>query len=410
MKLWIRIVVGAAIGLALGLLLPAAGGDTVTVMQTLAVLVINVGRYAVFPLVFFGVVIGVRELRDDRMTVAVFGKAVLSILAVTAVMVIVSALVTLLLTPRRIPPIFQEAAVPSIPALPQLFQEIFPRSFFSVFPTDGGFLLPILVAAVLTGLVMYREGPVVAPAVDLADALTRLFYRLNAWILEALSVGLIAISAAWVLQVRTVSDLDLFAPLIWLTLGLAVVLALIAFPLVVFLWGARQNPFAWLYAMVGPVVIAFFSGDSYFTLSPLTRVAKENLGISREAAAPILTLATVFAKSGSAMVITAAFITVLRSYTALEITVGQVLWIIGSAFLFSFLLGRFPGATVLVGLSALARSYGEGMEDIYLILLPALPILTGIAVVVDTLTAAVITFMVATWQRKRRIVDPLDFI
>jgi aerobic C4-dicarboxylate transport protein len=260
------------------------------------------------------------------------------------------------------------------------------------------------------GLVLYREGPVIAPAVDLTDALTRLFYRLNAWILEALSIGTIAISAAWILQLRAVSDLDLFAPLIWVTLGVAFLLALVGFPLVVFLWGARQNPFAWLYAMVGPVVIAFFSGDSYFTLSPLTRVAKENLGISREAAAPVLSLATIFAKSGSAMVVTAAFITVLRSYTALEITFGQVIWIIASAFLISFLLGRVPGATVLVGLSALARMYGEGMEDIYLILLPALPILTGIAVVVDTLTAEVITFMVATWQRKRRIVDPLDFI
>ncbi|MFW6292015.1 MAG: dicarboxylate/amino acid:cation symporter, partial [Spirochaetota bacterium] len=104
------------------------------------------------------------------------------------------------------------------------------------------------------------------------------------------------------------------------------------------------------------------------------------------------------------------FITVFRSYTALEITFGQVLWIIAATFVFSFVLGRAPGATIIVGLSLLARSYGEGMEDIYLILLPALPVLTGIAVVVDTMTAAVIAFMVAQWERKRRIVDPLDFI
>jgi Na+/H+-dicarboxylate symporter len=110
------------------------------------------------------------------------------------------------------------------------------------------------------------------------------------------------------------------------------------------------------------------------------------------------------------MVIAAAFLTVLRSYTALEISAGQVIWIMGAALLLSFLLGSVPGTTVLVGLSVLARGYGQGMEEVYLILLPALPLLTGIAVVVDTMTSACISFLVGQWERKRRIVDPLDFI
>ena len=65
---------------------------------------------------------------------------------------------------------------------------------------------------------------------------------------------------------------------------------------------------------------------------------------------------------------------------------------------------------MLVGLSVLANGYGQGLEEIYLILLPALPILTGIAVLVDTITSGCIAFLIAQWERKRRIVDPLDFI
>ncbi|MFW5743803.1 MAG: dicarboxylate/amino acid:cation symporter [Spirochaetota bacterium] len=410
MKLWMRILIGAAIGLILGLYLPTEGGDTVEVMETLAALVVNVGRYAVFPLIFFGLVIGLHELREDRMTLRVFGKAALSIVTVTAVMVIITTLVTLLLAPRRIPPIFQEAVVPEIPSVAALLANVFPRNLFSVFAVPGNYLLPVAAAAVLVGLVLHHEGATVGPAVDVADSLARVFYRLNSWIVDAVSVGLIAVSSYWVLQLRTVSDLDLFAPLVWVLMGLAALFVLVGFPLVIFFWGARYNPFSWLYAMVVPAVVAFFSGDSYFTLGPLTRIAKENFGVSREAASPTLSMATLFGKSGSAMVIAAAFITVFRSYTALEITFAQVLWIMVAAFLFSFLLGRVPGSTVIVGLSLLAQSYGEGMEDIYLILLPALPILTGIAVVVDTMTAAAITFMVGHWERKRRIVDPLDFV
>ena len=88
----------------------------------------------------------------------------------------------------------------------------------------------------------------------------------------------------------------------------------------------------------------------------------------------------------------------------------DVIRIMAVSVLFSFLLGSVPGSTVLVGLSVLANGYGQGMDEIYLILLPALPVLTGIAVAVDTVTSACISFLVAQWERKRRIVDPLDFI
>ena len=80
------------------------------------------------------------------------------------------------------------------------------------------------------------------------------------------------------------------------------------------------------------------------------------------------------------------------------------------SFAVSFLLGAVPGSTVLVGLSVLARVFGQGIDEIYLILLPALPILTGIAVLTDTVTAAFVSFIVAQWERKRRIVDVLDFV
>jgi Na+/H+-dicarboxylate symporter len=212
------------------------------------------------------------------------------------------------------------------------------------------------------------------------------------------------------MQLRSVSDLQLFSPLIWVIVGVAALFLLVAFPLAVFFLGDRYSPFAWLYAMVGPGIFAFFSGDSYFTYGVLTRSAKENFGISREIAAPVISLSTLFAKSGTAMVISATFITVLRSYTALEIGFFQVLWIMGASFAFAFLLGRVPGATVLVGLSVLSQVYGQGMNDIFLIVLPALPILTGIAVLVDTMTSALVAFLVSVWERKRRIVDPYDFV
>ena len=410
MKLWMRMLIGVTLGLFLGAYLPVAGRDGIAIMQVLAGLVVNIGRYALYPVVFFGVVVGVHELRADRLTGAVFAKAGAATVALTAVLVPLGTLLTLFLSGQRIPPIFQESAIPAVPSVAQLAAEVFPRNLFAVFAGSGDFLLPVAAAALFIGLVLHHEGSTVGPGVDLMDSLARVSYRLNAWFLEAVSVGLIAISAAWLMQLRTVSDLQLFAPLIWLLVGVTALFVVVGYPALAYFLGGRYGPFAWLYALVGPVLVAFFSGDSYFALGALTRVAKENYGISREASAPVLTLTTLFAKAGSAMVIAASFITVLRSYTALEIGFLQVVWIMGASFLISFLLGRVPGATVIVGLSVLSRAYGQGMSDIYLILLPVLPILTGIAVAIDTMSSALVALLVAVWERKRRIVDVLDFI
>ena len=410
MKLWMRILIGSVIGTILGLYLPLAGGDSLGVIRRMSEIAVSVGRYAVFPLAFFGVAIAVFELREDRTAGTTYGKAALTVLASTAAMVFVGTLVVLLLAPRRIPPIFQEARVPVLPSIPGLLLDVFPRNFFSIFAQSGNYLLPLTGAAVLIGLVLYSEGSSVMPAADVTDALARVFYRLNSWVMEALAVAMIAVAAYFVMQLRSVSDLQLFVPLVLVVAAICGFFVLIVLPLLVYLLGDRYSPFAWLYGIVSPALISFFSGNSYFVFGALTRIAKENYGVSRSVAAPTLTLCTIFAKSGSALVVAASFLTVLRSYTALEITVPQVLLVMLLSFGVSFLLGAVPGATVLVGVSFLARVFGQGIEEIYLILLPALPILTGLAVLTDTVVAAFVSFMTAQFERKRRIVDVLDFI
>jgi Na+/H+-dicarboxylate symporter len=325
-------------------------------------------------------------------------------------MVVIGTLVVLLLAPRRIPPIFQEAVIPSLPSIPELVLSAFPKNLFAIFAQPGSYLLPIMAAAILVGLVLHAEGGSVVPATDVVDSAARISYRLNSWVVEALAVGMIGVAAYYVMRLRTVSDIALFAPLVLVVAAVSGLFVLVVFPLVTYFLGGRYSPLAWLYAQINPALFAFFSGDSYFALGALLRISKENFGESRSVAAPALTLSAVFAKSGSALVVAAAFLTVLRSYTALEITGGQVLLVMLLSFSVSLLLGAAPGATVLVGLSVLARVFGNGIDEIYLILFPVLPILTGIAALTDTVTSAFVSFMVSHWERKRRIVDVVDFI
>jgi aerobic C4-dicarboxylate transport protein len=139
-------------------------------------------------------------------------------------------------------------------------------------------------------------------------------------------------------------------------------------------------------------------------------VGKENLGVPRSVGSAVFPVAAVFAKGGTALVTAASFILILRSFTALEITFGQVLWVMVATFGISFILGSVPGSGVLVALSLLSSSYGRGMEEVYLILLPIVPILISIGVFLDVVTSAFIGYVVAYSENMRKRIDHLDFV
>jgi Na+/H+-dicarboxylate symporter len=102
------------------------------------------------------------------------------------------------------------------------------------------------------------------------------------------------------------------------------------------------------------------------------------------------------------MVAVAAFLLVIRSYTALEIGVGETAGIVIAGMLFSFLLGRTPAGGVTLLLSYLAIRYGRGMEESYLILLPIIPVLERLGAWLDVMTNGFVTVLVADMEHVRR--------
>lgn len=410
MKLWIRLLAGAGIGVFLGVVLPLSGGDTVATLAVISRIVVNIGRYALFPLVFFGLASGIRELNGERRIGWVFLKTIGLVVVSTVLFVLVGTLLILALAPERIPPIYQETAVPQIPSVAELLESTFPRNLFAVFAAEGSFLLPIYVLAIVLGLILADERSGGGAIAELVDSGSSVFYRLNSIVVDLLAIGLVIVTTLWVTSLRSVADLRLFLPLAWVLIGAGGFFVLIVYPLALFLLADRASPFAWLFGTLPAAIVALFAGDGYFALGTLSRVQHENLGVSRSVGAVTLPLGVLIARAGTAMVISASFLMVLRSYTALEVTFGQVLWLILTGSGVSLLLGSAPGAAVLVGLSALSAAFGRGMEEIYLILIPVMPLITGIAVLLDVATNSFITTLVAHTERHRHIVDTRDFV
>ena len=84
MRIWLKTVLAAAAGLLIGALLARRGGQVAELASSLARIATQLGGYAVFPCVFFGLIIGTHQLRTAGAALRVYRRLALYLAGSTA--------------------------------------------------------------------------------------------------------------------------------------------------------------------------------------------------------------------------------------------------------------------------------------------------------------------------------------
>ncbi len=410
MKIWIKLLIGTFIGILLGIYLPLEQTNTQEIFTYLSELIINIGRYAIFPLFFFAVTIGTHELREDKRLVRTYLRIITYLVLSTALLAIIGTVSVVVISPARIPIIIEESVRFSLPTFKEMLLTIFPANSFHVFIQSGNFMFPLYFLAFFLGLHFTFDKLVTKPTVQFFDSMSRIFYQINSFIIEVIGVGMIALAAYFWIQIRVTTEMELFRQLIIILIIDTVIVLFGIYPLLLYFFAGKQNPYKWLYGVFAPAITAFISRDSFFSLSMLTRHGKENLGIPRKIGAPAFPLFAIFGKAGTAMVTGATFLVIINSYSSLGIDFTQIVWVIGFSFLISFTLSTVPGLSAFVALSVLCSLYGNGVEEGYLIIRPIAPLLVSFGVLIDVVTSALAAFLVAHHEKVHKDIDVRDYI
>ena len=410
MKIWIKYLLAVIAGILLGVYILDTGESARDTLSFLSQLTKNIGRYAVYPLVFFSLTYASYKLRIERRILAVYGKIAVLIAFSGVILTVIGTAAVYFLAPERIPIIVETEKLYSFPGLEEILFSTFPRNLFRIFIGDGNFLLPLALFSIFLGLNFSFDKIHTRPAVQLFDSFSRIFYHMNRFILEILGFGLIILSAATVVTIRSTTEFELYSQLILLIGLLTAFIILGVYPILVYFLAGRENPFKYLYAIAAPALAAFLSGNAYFSLSPLAPHVKENLGIPRKVGATTLPIFTLFGKAGTAMVTSVTFIVIVRSYSSLGFGVDTLLWVMVFSLLTSLLTGSVPGLGVVVSLSTMCALYGRGIENGFLIVQPVIPLLISFAVLLDVVTAALGTLVVSYSEDNRKEVYAKDFI
>jgi len=397
MKLWISSVLAIIVGTLAALFIPF-GESGQSLLLKYSELALNIGRYIVFPLVFFSLAIAVCKLRREKKLLKTLLFMMSYIIGSTILLVIIGVIFTLILSPTRIPLIVETQSVFNMADQTNSLMMIFPQNMFKVLTGSSNILLPLYFLSFILGMIFFKDREVSEPTFNLFDSLSRILYELNKVITNLTPLLLLGLSYSLIKTIKEIPDLSMFRDLLIILIITSVFILFIIYPLVLFLTDKKTNPYKSLYAVIIPLLTGLVSGDSFFSLSMLIRAGKENLKISRKIGALTFPFSSMFGKAGTALVTAISFLTILKSYSSLEITLYQIFWVILFSILVSFTLASIPSLGAYTALYMLSTIYSQshtGHTDSYLLIKPIVPILIGFAVMIDIATSAIISILVS---------------
>ena len=130
MKVWIKYLIGFALGVLAALLLPTENAAFANAVAFLTELFIRIGRYVVVPLLFTSAVVAVNKLRTSRQLLKTTGLTFLIIIASTLILTLVGLISILIVKLPRIPITVDIATEASRLDVKALILSLFPYSGF----------------------------------------------------------------------------------------------------------------------------------------------------------------------------------------------------------------------------------------------------------------------------------------
>ncbi len=101
MKLWISSVLAILTGTLAALFIPF-GDSAQTILLKYSGLAVNIGRYIIFPLVFFSLAIAVCKLRREKSLFRTMMFTAAYMISATFLLVLIGVIITLIFSPTRI--------------------------------------------------------------------------------------------------------------------------------------------------------------------------------------------------------------------------------------------------------------------------------------------------------------------
>ena len=394
MKIWIKYLIGIVLGMIAAFVLPQNYLTDTGIVSFLADIAIRTVRLFLVPLMFFSFTVAVFKLRDTRKFFKTISITALVIVSATVLLTVLGLVSIFIIKLPRIPISADRVIQGETINIFENIKALFPYSGFDSL-LNGQYLLPAVILACLLGVGCAVDKVDSKPTIALFDSLTKVCNSVMSFFIDIFAIGLVAVTTIWMFKFMDIITSGIYNGLIILLFSILFIIAVIVYPLILYLVCKEVHPYRVLFASIATTFAAFFSGDTNLTLALAMRHNRESLGIKRRSSSTVTPLIAIFSRAGSSLVVAISFIVIFRSYNALNISFTDVLWVAGFSIISSFFLGPFSTGSTYLALTVLCSMYGRGFEAGYLLLKPVAFILCSVAAAIDSLTMTFGTYIVS---------------
>jgi DAACS family dicarboxylate/amino acid:cation (Na+ or H+) symporter len=356
----LQIVLGVLLGLATGLLWPAAGAA----MQPLGTAFVSAVKMVVIPLVFCAVALGSMKMGHDaprlgRVALVAFGWFYFA----SAIAIVIGLMLNTVFHPGialhlSAPPDLSTNLATGIDWTKFLL-DLIPSNIVAAMAQQK--VLPTLVFAVLFGLALAAIGEQRArPMADVLASVLAVMFRITNWIVALAPIAVFGV-IAWLFATQgaqTVWGLVKLIAVMYLGYAIFALLCVAGFGLV------GERPLFVTRQMAGPVLLAFVTRSSEAAL-PLHLEKLEAIGVPNRIASVVLPLGYSFNLDGSALYIGIATTFIAEAY-GLRLSMPQLMTILGTALIASKGVANVPSGSLLA-LSTVLLALGLPAEAVALV-------------------------------------------
>jgi Na+/H+-dicarboxylate symporter len=359
MALWQQILIGLALGIAVGMVFK----EDALVLAPIGTLFLNAIKMLIVPLVFVSLVAGITSMKDTAKLGRISVKTILVYLVTTAFAVSIGLLFGALFAPGEGMNLVASAApeAKQAPSLVSIIVGLVPSNPVTAFAE--GNILQIIVFAIAMGVSMNLVGERAAPAVRLFDGLAETFYKLTDLVMRVAPIGVFALTAGVVGS----HGAEILLPLA----GVIGVIYLASIAHIVLVYGGllglvgRLSPLRFLQGVAPALAVAFSTSSSAGTLPVSIDCARKNLGVSEGVAGFVLPVGATINMDGTAIYQGVLALFIAQAF-GIDLSAGQYLMIILTATLASIGTAGIPGAGLIM-LGLVLTSAGLPLEGVALI-------------------------------------------
>ena len=406
MKTWLTYLAAAAFGLAFATTFKDSAGY-ISFITFASEIVLRLGAFIVFPLAFFTMSSGTASLsRKPGRTSYVWLTTILWAALTTIVLSIITVVIFRLIpvafpATSTVPESAEQAAqIESLLASSTLtrMSSANPLSInaFVNFIKSADCLLPIILLALVFGYAVRPTSEIVRPAYITLNSISEVMFRLAKKVARLLWIGIFFISGTWFHQLSTDASKPGSAKFIVLCAMIGVFMLLGFIPFIyALLTGFKRNPYRQIIRLLSAGVASFFSVNYLFSQSTLYTDCRINLGIQKNVVSTALPIHSILTKGGSALVSSLCTCSLVFAINGSLPTTVQMLTIALACTLASFISALHAGYEVLFTTTFALGLLSVDMSGAQLAIIGMLPLLNGMALMLDIMLAGLGTSFTA---------------